>query len=52
MNLTTGEIYLANDDEKSAKIILDSTGKSGYFSIKDKTNDKNLIYIGSTGYYL
>lgn len=52
LNLTTGEIYLANDDKKSAKIILDSTGKSGYFSIKDKTNDKNLIYIGSTGYYL
>ena len=52
LNLTTGEIYLANDDAASAKIILDSTGKSGYFSIKDKTNDKNLIYIGSTGYYL
>lgn len=52
LNLTTGEIYLANDDEKSAKIILDSTGKSGYFSIKDTANNKNLIYIGSTGYYL
>lgn len=52
LNLTTGEIYLANDDAASAKIILDSTGKSGYFSIKDKANDKNLIYIGSTGYYL
>ena len=52
LNLTTGEIYLANDDEKSAKIILDSTGDSGYFSIKDKANDKNLIYIGPTGYYL
>lgn len=52
LNLTTGEIYLANDDEQSAKIILDSTGTSGYFSIKDKANDKNLIYIGSTGYYL
>lgn len=52
LNLTTGEIYLANDDAASAKIILDSTGKAGYFSIKDKENDKNLIYIGSTGYYL
>ena len=52
LNLTTGEIYLANDDKASAKIILDSTGNSGYFSIKDKDNDKNLIYIGSTGYYL
>lgn len=52
LNLTTGEIYLANDDEQSAKIILDSTGTSGYFSIKDKVNNKNLIYIGSDNYFL
>lgn len=51
-DLKDGRIYLANDDTALAKIILDSTGDSGYFSIKDTANNKNLIYIGSTGYYL
>ena len=54
LNLTTGAIYLANDDKQSAKVILDSTGDSGYFSIKHKDGDKykNLIYIGPSEYYL